>query len=149
MTCSRICEPEALYTSRIGLESHRLHSLRVRSFRPDSRPYIDLCLGSYLWPYITTTSGRPRTFHSLVYISVQWQNIGTNSPQLSQLLFYENGTQYDQTLILNSNYEVDPALLAEQGLPYYSSTWVVLLLSQNLASSPNVSKTLRTDGLKF
>jgi hypothetical protein len=52
--------------------------------------------------------------------------------QLSQLLFYENGSLYDQTLILNSNYEVDPTLLAEQGVPYYSSTWVVYLLSQNL-----------------
>ncbi|KAG2091233.1 hypothetical protein BD769DRAFT_397924 [Suillus cothurnatus] len=49
--------------------------------------------------------------------------------QLSQLLFYENGSLYDQTLILNSNYEVDPTLLAEQGVPYYSSTWVVYLLS--------------------
>lgn len=35
-------------------------------------------------------------------------------------------------MILNSNYEVDPALLAEQGLPWYSSTWVVYLLTTNL-----------------
>ena len=52
--------------------------------------------------------------------------------QLSQLLYYENGTQYNQTLILNSNYEVDPTLLAEQGLPWYSSTWVVNLLATNM-----------------
>ena len=39
---------------------------------------------------------------------------------------------YDQLLILNSNYEVDPALLAEQGLPYYAGTWVVYLLATNL-----------------
>jgi hypothetical protein len=64
--------------------------------------------------------------------------------QLSQLLFYENGTQYDQTLILNANYEVDPTLLAEQGLPYYASTWVVYLLSSNLASSLT-SVRLRVD----
>ncbi|KAG2107577.1 OPT oligopeptide transporter protein-domain-containing protein [Suillus cothurnatus] len=70
----------------------------------------------------------------VVFVAVYYNNIwkAQNFPFLSQLLFYENGTQYDQTLILNSNYEVDPALLAEQGLPYYSSTWVVLLLSQNL-----------------
>jgi len=80
---------------------------------------------------------------------VRQQNIDANSPQLSQLLFYENGTQYNQTLILNANYEVDPTLLAEQGMPYYSSTWVVNLLSSNMASSPNVSETPRTDGLKF
>lgn len=47
-------------------------------------------------------------------------------------MFYENGTVYDQLLILNSNYEVDPTLLAEQGLPYYSGTWVVYLLATNL-----------------
>jgi hypothetical protein len=52
--------------------------------------------------------------------------------QLSQLLFYANGTVYDQLLILDANYEVDPTLLAEQGLPWYAGTWVVYLLSTNL-----------------
>ncbi|KAG1846054.1 OPT oligopeptide transporter protein-domain-containing protein [Suillus subalutaceus] len=78
-------------------------------------------------------------FCAVVFVAVYYNNIwkAQNFPFLSQLLYYENGTQYDQTLILNSNYEVDPTLLAEQGLPYYSSTWVVYLLTQNLASSPN------------
>ncbi|KAG2138129.1 OPT oligopeptide transporter protein-domain-containing protein [Suillus cothurnatus] len=78
-------------------------------------------------------------FSIVVFVAVYYNNIwkAQNFPLLSQLLFYENGTQYDQMLILNSNYEVDPTLLAEQGLPYYSSTWVVYLLTQNLASSPN------------
>ena len=40
---------------------------------------------------------------------------------------------YNQTLILNSNYEVDPTLLAEQGLPYYAGTWVVYLLTTNVS----------------
>ena len=39
---------------------------------------------------------------------------------------------YNQLLILNSNYEVDPTLLAEQGLPYYTGTYVVFLLATNL-----------------
>lgn len=39
---------------------------------------------------------------------------------------------YDQLLILNDKFEVDPTLLAEQGLPFYSSTWVVQLLATNL-----------------
>jgi len=60
-------------------------------------------------------------------------------------LFYENGTQYNQTLILNSNYEVDPTLLAEQGLPYYASSWVVYLLTSNMASSSNVNETPGVD----
>jgi hypothetical protein len=49
------------------------------------------------------------------------------------LLFYANGTPYDQLLILNANNEVDPALLAEQGLPFYASTWVIQLLATNLS----------------
>lgn len=44
-----------------------------------------------------------------------------------------NGTQYNQSLILDSSYEVEPTLLAEQGLPYYSGAWVVYLISTNLA----------------
>ena len=38
------------------------------------------------------------------------------SKQLSQELFNLNGTLYNQTLILNSNFEVDPTLLDEVGL---------------------------------
>jgi hypothetical protein len=33
---------------------------------------------------------------------------------------------------MNSNYEVDPALVAEQGLPFYAGTWIIYLLSTNL-----------------
>ncbi|KAF8136746.1 OPT oligopeptide transporter [Boletus edulis] len=70
----------------------------------------------------------------IVFVAVFYNNIwkSQNFPFLSQLLFYENGTVYDQLLILNSNFEVDPTLLAEQGLPYYAGTWVVYLLSTNL-----------------
>ncbi|KAF8833285.1 OPT superfamily oligopeptide transporter [Paxillus ammoniavirescens] len=70
----------------------------------------------------------------VVFVGVFYNNIwkAKNFPFLSQLLFYENGTVYNQSLILNANYEVDPTLLAEQGLPYYAPTWVVFLLSTNL-----------------
>ncbi|KAF8120134.1 OPT oligopeptide transporter protein-domain-containing protein [Boletus edulis] len=78
----------------------------------------------------------------LLSICLDWQYIsGPTSPvaiplksQLSQLLFYRNGTIYDQLLILNSNYEVDPTLLAEQGLPFYAGTFVVNLISINMGS---------------
>ncbi|KAF7973862.1 hypothetical protein HWV62_14070 [Athelia sp. TMB] len=71
----------------------------------------------------------------VVFCIVWYNNIwkAQNFPFLSQLLYYENGTVFDQLLILNSNYEVDPVLLAEQGLPYYSATWVVQLLATNMA----------------
>ncbi|KAG1858091.1 OPT oligopeptide transporter protein-domain-containing protein [Suillus subluteus] len=80
----------------------------------------------------------------VVFVAVYYNNIwkAQNFPFLSQLLFYENGTQYDQTLILNSNYQVDPTLLAEQGIPYYSSTWIVYLLSSNLGLAATFSHLL-------
>ena len=72
--------------------------------------------------------------------------------QLSQELFSADGTVYNQTLILNDKFEVDPQLLAQQGLvrqfekkkadqvsfyspdmqPYYAGSWVVTLLVANL-----------------
>ena len=57
-------------------------------------------------------------------------------------MFYENGTLYDQLLILNSNYEVDPTLLAEQGLPYYAGTFVVNLISTNMALAATITHLL-------
>jgi hypothetical protein len=36
--------------------------------------------------------------------------------QLSQELFSADGTVYNQTLILNDRFEVDPKLLSQQGL---------------------------------
>jgi len=59
--------------------------------------------------------------------------------QLSQSLFYANGSLYNQTLILNDNFEVDKTLLAEQGLPFYAGTWVVSLLSTNLGLAATFS----------
>jgi hypothetical protein len=52
--------------------------------------------------------------------------------QLSQELLYENGTVYDQLLILNDKLEVDPTLLADQGFPFYAGTWVTYLLTSNI-----------------
>ncbi|KAE9405207.1 OPT superfamily oligopeptide transporter [Gymnopus androsaceus JB14] len=63
-------------------------------------------------------------------------------PFLSQELFYPNGTLYNQTLILNSNFEVDPTLLAEQGLPFYAATWVVQLLTTNLGMAATFTHLL-------
>ena len=67
--------------------------------------------------------------HQVYYKNI-WQ--AQNFPFLSQTLFYENGTLYNQTLILNENLEVDKTLLLEQGLPFYAATWVVQLLTTNL-----------------
>ncbi|KAG1868586.1 OPT oligopeptide transporter protein-domain-containing protein [Suillus subluteus] len=100
------------------------------------------------WQYISSNAGNLMTIPlraqlssfigyvlcMVVFVAVFYNNIWEyqNFPFLAQLLFYENGTVYDQTLIMNSNYEVDPTLVAEQGLPFYAGTWIINLLSTNL-----------------
>jgi OPT family oligopeptide transporter len=70
----------------------------------------------------------------VVFVAVYYKNIweSKNFPFLSQELFNLDGSLYNQTLILNSNFEVDPTLLDEVGLPYYAGSWVVQLLTTNL-----------------
>ncbi|KAG1772814.1 OPT oligopeptide transporter protein-domain-containing protein [Suillus occidentalis] len=80
----------------------------------------------------------------IVFVAVFYNNIwkSQNFPFLAQLLFYENGTIYNQTLIMNSNFEVDSALVAEQGLPFYAGSYVINLLSTNLALAATFSHLL-------
>ncbi|KAG2041638.1 OPT oligopeptide transporter protein-domain-containing protein [Suillus americanus] len=106
---------------------------------------LSICLD---WQYISSNAGNPMAIPlraqlssfigyvlcMVVFIAVFYNNIweSQNFPFLAQLLFYENGTVYNQTLVMNSNYEVDPTLVAEQGLPFYAGTWIINLLSTNL-----------------
>ncbi|TFK40185.1 OPT oligopeptide transporter protein-domain-containing protein [Crucibulum laeve] len=80
----------------------------------------------------------------VVFVAVYYKNIwqSKNFPFLSQELFYENGTVYDQLLILNDQFEVDPKLLEEQGLPFYAGTWVVQLLTTNLGMAATFTHLL-------
>lgn len=59
-----------------------------------------------------------------------------------QTPFYENGSVYDQLLILDSYYEVDSALLTEQDLPFYAATWVINLLATNPAMAATLTHLL-------
>jgi len=80
----------------------------------------------------------------VVFCVVWYRNIwqSQNFPFLSQTLFYGNGSVYDQLLILNDKFEVDPTLLAEQGLPFYAATWVINLLATNLAMAATFTHLL-------
>ncbi|KAF8206246.1 OPT oligopeptide transporter protein-domain-containing protein [Mycena galopus ATCC 62051] len=80
----------------------------------------------------------------IVFVAVYYNNIwnAKTFPFLSQELFYANGSVYDQLLILNDNFEVEPTLLAEQGLPFYASTWVVQLLTTNLGMAATFTHLL-------
>ncbi|KAJ3903968.1 OPT oligopeptide transporter protein-domain-containing protein [Lentinula edodes] len=80
----------------------------------------------------------------LVFSAIYYRNIwdALALPFLSQELFYANGTLYNQTLILNENFEVDQTLLQEQGLPFYAATWVVQLLTTNLGMAATFTHLL-------
>lgn len=80
----------------------------------------------------------------VVFVAVYYKNIweSKNFPFLAQTLFYENGSLYDQLLILNDKFEVDPALLAKQGLPFYAGSWVSQLLTTNLGMAATFTHLL-------
>ncbi|KAH8995631.1 OPT oligopeptide transporter protein-domain-containing protein [Lactarius akahatsu] len=80
----------------------------------------------------------------VVFVAVYYNNIwqSKNFPFLSQELFYENGTVYDQLLILNDKLEVDPTLVAEQGLPFYAGTWITYLLTSNIGMAATFTHLL-------
>jgi len=56
-----------------------------------------------------------------------------NFPFLSQALFYENGTLYDQLSILDNNFRLDPAKLAEVGLPWFAPAQILMKIGTNLS----------------
>ncbi|KAI0628167.1 OPT oligopeptide transporter [Trametes polyzona] len=53
-----------------------------------------------------------------------------NFPFLSQLLFYENGTEYQQLSILNDDFTLNTTKLEQQGLPYYAASQTLYQLSR-------------------
>ncbi|KAF9025798.1 OPT oligopeptide transporter [Hymenopellis radicata] len=55
-----------------------------------------------------------------------------NFPFLTQLLFFENGTQYDQLLILNDDFSVNEEKLAAVGLPWYAASQLLYKISRTM-----------------
>ncbi|KDR65867.1 hypothetical protein GALMADRAFT_81439 [Galerina marginata CBS 339.88] len=55
-----------------------------------------------------------------------------NFPFLTQLLFYQNGTEYDQLAILNPDFTLNEAKLAEQGLPWYAASQLLFKVSRTM-----------------
>ncbi|KAE9396396.1 OPT oligopeptide transporter [Gymnopus androsaceus JB14] len=62
-----------------------------------------------------------------------------NFPFLSQLLYYENGTEYDQLAILNADLTLNNTLLAEQGLPWYASSQLLYQISRTMYIGASVT----------
>ncbi|KAI9442368.1 OPT oligopeptide transporter [Lactarius indigo] len=95
-------------------------------------------------PFAIPLRAQVSNFIGVVFAAVYYNNIweSKNFPFLSQGLFYENGTLYDQRLILNDKLEVDPTLLAEQGLPFNAGTWVIYLLTTNMGTAATLTHLL-------
>ncbi|KAI0365212.1 OPT oligopeptide transporter [Pilatotrama ljubarskyi] len=53
-----------------------------------------------------------------------------NFPFLSQLLFYENGTEYNQLAILNPDFSLNTTKLEQEGLPYYAASQTLFQISR-------------------
>ncbi|GAA5873783.1 hypothetical protein JCM1840_002073 [Sporobolomyces johnsonii] len=93
-------------------------------------------LGALFTPFTTQVSqfigvGLCCILSCTMYYTNAWK--AQNFPFLSQELFYENGTTYDQTLILNPDYSLNETGLAEQGIPWYAPTNAIYYLGCNLA----------------
>ncbi|KAF2401938.1 OPT superfamily oligopeptide transporter [Trichodelitschia bisporula] len=75
-----------------------------------------------------------------VFVGIYYGNIWNsyNLPFLNQGLWTEasNSTYFvpfNQTIILNDNYEVDMAKVMQQGLPYFTGTFAAYILATNLS----------------
>ncbi|KAF8801508.1 oligopeptide transporter [Phlegmacium glaucopus] len=55
-----------------------------------------------------------------------------NFPFLTQLLYYENGKEYDQLAILNADFTLNPEKLAQQGLPWYAASQLLYKVSRTM-----------------
>jgi hypothetical protein len=77
---------------------------------------------------------------TIIFIAVYYRNTwnSLNFPFLSQLLYTDqsNSTKYDvynQTAIMDSNYVVQDDLVDKAGLPWFPGTFIVYLISTNVA----------------
>ncbi|KJA14222.1 hypothetical protein HYPSUDRAFT_150665 [Hypholoma sublateritium FD-334 SS-4] len=53
-------------------------------------------------------------------------------PFLTQLLYYANGTEYDQLSILNPDFTLNKEKLAVQGLPWYAASQMLFKISRTM-----------------
>ncbi|RDK41660.1 OPT superfamily oligopeptide transporter [Aspergillus phoenicis ATCC 13157] len=111
-------------------------------------------LGSPLWYplYAMTNNFIGYLGCIILFMAIYYANIWRSQdfPFLSQLLYYgdSNSTyyhEYNQTLILNSEYIVDPAALKEQGLPWLTGTYVVYLITSNMGVTATLTHMLLWD----
>ncbi|KAL0571466.1 hypothetical protein V5O48_010502 [Marasmius crinis-equi] len=81
------------------------------------------------------------------YASNTWN--AQNFPFLTQLLFFENGTEYDQLAILNDNLELDYEKLEKVGLPWYASSQLLFKISRTMYIGAAITHFLIWHGPKM
>ncbi|RDB30180.1 Oligopeptide transporter 3 [Hypsizygus marmoreus] len=64
------------------------------------------------------------------YASNTWNT--QNFPFLTQLLYSQNGTEYDQLSILNDDFTLNAEKLAQQGLPWYAASQLLFKVSRTM-----------------
>ncbi|EIN10286.1 OPT oligopeptide transporter [Punctularia strigosozonata HHB-11173 SS5] len=79
-----------------------------------------------------------------VYANNVWN--AQNFPFMSQLLFYQNGTEYDQLLILNHDYSLNEDKLAVQGLPWFAATQTVAKIGASLSFGATITHMILWNG---
>ncbi|GAA6061462.1 hypothetical protein JCM10212_005665 [Sporobolomyces blumeae] len=99
-------------------------------------------LGALFTPFTTQVSqyigiGLCCIIFCAVYATDHWR--AQSFPFLSQDLFYANGSQYDQNLILNADWSLNETALAVQGLPWYAASNAIYYLGCNLAIGATLS----------
>ncbi|KAJ7669860.1 peptide transporter MTD1 [Mycena polygramma] len=104
--------------------------------------YVGGSLGALFTPLSTQLSLYFGTLICIIafcglYANNVWS--GQNFPWLSQELFYENGTQYDQLAILDDNFRLDKAALEIQGLPWFASSQVLTKIGTNLSIGATIT----------
>ncbi|BGP50986.1 hypothetical protein JCM10450v2_006912 [Rhodotorula kratochvilovae] len=93
-------------------------------------------LGALFTPFTTQVSQYIGVALCIILFTSMYHTNAWNAqafPFLSQQLFYENGTQYDQLAILNSDYSLNETALEIQGIPWYAASNALYYLGCNLA----------------
>ncbi|SCZ88960.1 BZ3500_MvSof-1268-A1-R1_Chr1-1g00857 [Microbotryum saponariae] len=99
-------------------------------------------LGALFTPFSTQVSqyagvGLCCILFCACYVNDVWR--AKSFPFLSQQLFYENGTEYDQLSILNPDFSLNQTLLEQQGIPWYATSNAIYYLGSNLAIGASLS----------
>ncbi|SCV71689.1 BQ2448_3277 [Microbotryum intermedium] len=102
-------------------------------------------LGALFTPFSTQVSqymgvGLCCILFCAFYVNNVWK--AQSFPFLSQQLFYENGTKYDQLAILNPDFSLNQTLLDQQGIPWYATSNAIYYLGSNLAIGASLSHVI-------